>query len=131
MPRLRMLLLALALLAGALPGSAGAAPLRADRGVDLDWRIPGGHVFSVVLTGTVRALPRIRLVTAEVVILPSGRMLTRSVALLPARPEPRPRPDMNLVVLPLPAAMPLFLAALTGLVLVGRTRRRPPHTAGP
>lgn len=131
MPRLCTLFLALALLAGALPGSAGAVPLRADRAVDLDWRIPGGHVFSVGPTGTVRALPRIRLVTAEVVVLPSGRLLTRSVAMLPARPEQRPRPDVDLVVLPLPAAMPLFLAALAGLFLAGRPRRRPPKTAGP
>jgi hypothetical protein len=127
MPFLRTLLLALALLAGTLPGPAGAAPLRADRGGELDWRIPGGHVLSVFPTGPTRILPRIRLVTAEVVILPSGRILTRSVAMLPARPEPPRRPDADLIVLPLPAAMPLFLAALAGLLIAGR-RRRPPHT---
>jgi hypothetical protein len=130
MSRLRTLLLTLALLAGALPGAAGAAPLRTVGGGDLDWRIPGGHVLSVVPTGGVRALPRVRLVTAEVVILPSGRMITRSVVMLPARPTAPRRPDADLIVLPLPAAMPLFIAALAGLVLAGRHRRGPPRIAG-
>jgi hypothetical protein len=129
MPPLRTLLLALACLAGVLPGAAGAAPLRADRGGEIDWRIPGGHVLSVFHTGPKRALSRVRLVTAEVVILPSGRMVTRSVAMLPARPEPPRRPDADLIVLPLPAAMPLFLAALAGLLIAGRRRRGPSPTA--
>jgi hypothetical protein len=124
MPRLHALLLCLAL----LPGAAGAAPLRADRGGDLDWRIPGGHVLSVIPRGEARALLRIRLVTAEVVILPSGRMITRTLAVLPARPKSAPRPDVDVIVLPLPAAMPLFLAALTGLLIAGRRRRRPTLT---
>jgi hypothetical protein len=129
MPFLRTLLLALAILAGALPGPAGAAPLRADRGGDLDWRVPASHVLSVFPTGPKRTLPRIRLVTAEVVILPSGRMVTRSVAMLPARTDPPRRPDADLIVLPLPAAMPLFVAALAGLLIAGRRRRRPPRAA--
>jgi hypothetical protein len=128
MPRLRTILLALAVLAGTLPAAVSAAPLRADRGGDLDWRIPAGHVLSVFPGGERRTLPRIRLLTAEVVILPSGRMITRTVAVLPARPKPAPRPDADLIVLPLPAAMPLFLAALTGLLIAGRRRRRPPPT---
>jgi hypothetical protein len=122
---LRTFLLALALLAGGLPGAAGAAPLRADRGTALDWRIPGGQVVPILLKRELRALPRVRLLTAEVVVLPSGRMLIRSIATLPARAEPPPRPTADLIVLPLPAAMPLFLAALAGLLIAGHPRRRP------
>ena len=113
-----------------MPGAAGAAPVRADRGGELDWRIPGGHVLSVS-GGEARALLRIRLVTAEVVILPSGRMITRTLAVLPARPKPPRRPDTDVIVLPLPAAMPLFLAAMAGLLLAGRHRRKPRRTARP
>lgn len=130
MSRLPTLLLTLALLTGALPGAAGAAPLRTGGGGDLDWRIPGGHVLSVVPTGGVRALPRVRLVTAEVVILPSGRMVTRPAAALPLRTGLASRPGADLIVLPLPAAMPLFLAAIAGLALAGRRRRTGHPLAG-
>lgn len=121
-----LLPLALLLLPALLPAPAAAASVRADRGAELDWRIPAGHVLSAFPLAPLRALPRVRLVTAEVVILPSGRMITRTLAAIPAPPAPPPRTD--LIALPLPGAMPLLLAAIGGLVLAGRRRR--PRIAG-
>jgi hypothetical protein len=120
----------LALLLALLPLSAGAAPVRIDRDAALDWRVPVRHALAVSPKWQVRALPRVRLLTKEVVILPSGRMVIRAVVAVPALPEALRRPDVDLIVLPLPAAMPLALAALAGLALAGRGRRRVRRIAG-
>jgi hypothetical protein len=62
----------------------------------------------------------VRLVTVEVIILPSGRLATRRVADLPAPPDRGKPTGEDLIVLPLPAGMPLLLAALAGLAVAGR-----------
>lgn len=65
-------------------------------------------------------LPGIRLLTVDVALLPSGRLVARTAAARPALPAARAAPDM--VTLPLPAALPLLLVALAGLVIAARPR---------
>jgi hypothetical protein len=121
MPRLNALVLPLTLaFVVILAGPAAPAPLRFDRGADLDWRVPAPHVMKFVSWGAPRALHRVRLVTVEVIILPSGRLATRRVADLPAPPDRGKPTGEDLIVLPLPAGMPLLLAALAGLAVAGR-----------
>lgn len=120
MLRLRALFPSLALLL-LLAGAGSAAPVRADRDT-LDRGVPA-RVQSAVLVEELRTLPRVRLFLAEVTILPSGRTITRAIPVLPLRADGASPLPPDLIVLPLPAAMPLFLAALAGLALAGRSRR--------
>jgi hypothetical protein len=124
MLRLRALFPPLALLL-LLAGAGSAAPVRADRDT-LDRGTPAPRVQSAVLVEELRTLPRVRLFLAEVTILPSGRTVTRAIPVLPLRADGASPLPPDLIVLPLPAAMPLFLAALAGLALAGRSRRGGP-----
>ncbi len=130
MLRLRALFPPLALLL-LLAGAASAAPLRPDRET-FDRAVPAPHIQSARLGEELRSLPRVRLFLAEVTILPSGRMVSRAIPVLPLR-EGRAAPiPPDLIVLPLPAAMPLLVAALAGLAIAGRRRRgRPLAEAAP
>lgn len=133
MIRLRPLFLTLVLAAWVplAPGAAMAVPLSFDRDVTLDWRLPARPAPALATVIDTHPILRIRLLTREIALLPSGRILVRQAMVQTWRPSPpdrRPMPEP--VVLPLPGAMPLFLGALAGLVLVARRRRPAAELAG-
>jgi hypothetical protein len=130
MLRLRALPVLFALLLPLMPGITLAAPARHDPGAAVDWPLPLAHFLPMTLLGERHALPRVRLFMAEFAILPSGKFVTRTVATRPTWPGPEPDPGMQLLVLPLPATMPLFLMAAAGLVLAGRRRAGAPLAGG-
>lgn len=132
MPRLRASCLPalLALVLALTAGPAGATPVRIDREAALDWRLPLVHLRAVAPKGQVRALPRVRLLTKEIVIVPSGRMVIRSLAAARTLHSPARPPEPDPLVLPLPAGLPLYIAALGGVALVARRRRPTSLIAG-
>lgn len=129
--RPRLLPLVLALLLPLLPGKAAAAPVPFDRALSLEWPLPESRVLRLSIRQETRPLAQVRLFTIEVTLLSSGRLVSRTVAALPSRDLHRPPPGPEPLVLPLPGALPLFLAALAGLVVVGRRRRTRPMLAAP
>lgn len=133
MIRLRPLLLTLLFLAllPLAPGSAAATPLRFDRDLTLDWPLRGDRAVRVTFAPAHEPLARFRFLTVEITLLPSGRLLARTVLALPGRPLRDEPPVVEPLILPLPGAMPLFVGALAGLVLVGRRRRPAAALAAP
>jgi hypothetical protein len=126
-------LLAAAILAFA-PGRAAAVPVALDREFTLAWASPVAEPMRFTLRLPQRAAPlaRARLLAIEITLLPSGRIVARSVIGLPPGWTAAPRPVAPaLVALPLPGAMPLFLGALAGLLILGRRRRGRVALAGP
>jgi len=117
---IRMLLLPLLLAAlltlAAVP--AAAVPLAFDRDLAVDARPPGPGDGA-----DERPIARVPLLTRELVLLPSGRLVLRTASILPPRPLRDATASEAPLILPLPGAMPLFVAALAGLVLVARRRR--------
>jgi hypothetical protein len=126
MLRLRALVVLLALFLPPASGAALASPLRHDHRASVDWPQPLVHIVPVAVLGVRHALPRVRLFMMEVAILPSGRLVIRTVVTRPYRPEPRPAPHAQPILLPLPATWPLVLVGAAGLVAVGRRRAARP-----
>ena len=133
MIRLRPLLLTLLLVAllPLAPARAAAVPLLFDRDMTLDWPLRDDRALRVTVAPAEGPLARFRFLTVEITLLPSGRLLARTVVALPG-PSPRlDAPVADPLILPLPGAMPLFMGALAGLVLVGRRRRPATALAAP
>jgi hypothetical protein len=120
MTRLRALLVTVVLAASLPPATATAVPLSVAQGALGDQLLPRGALASG-LPPTSGA--QLRLLTVEIMLLPSGRLAARPAVALSRLPAPPDRHAQAPVILPLPGAMPLFLAALAGLVLVSRRRR--------
>ena len=125
MTRLRqyILPLLLAALLPLLPGKAAAVPVSFKTEVLLEWPLPDPRALRLTILPDTPPLARVRLFWIEITLLPSGRLVARSVVELPYRGFREPPPGPEPPVLSLPGALPLFLAALAALVVVGWRRR--------
>lgn len=122
--------LAIAALLPVLPAKATATPVPLQRDAPFPLSSPDHGAFRSGTPDMTRPLARVRLLTAELAFLPPGHLVTRTIAPPHARNGAPPAPVTELLVLPLPAALPLFAAALLGFLVIARRRRHMRALAG-